>query len=204
MPLAAALPLYPLFALVAITLASTAMFVWNVHRAAYQRRRLELKRWLRNHRMSETDSPPDPLPRLLPAVTWTRLLADANRTLASGHDANGGYHLLILRTPSPFPPTGLRPAAPTGSSRLLDSTPLRPYPSLPGTERFTTCGTTLHAARALADSPLRGLLPPDLGLLLDGNHLLLDFSSRPFDPLEFSRLLPLADQLAQNLPASSA
>jgi len=47
---------------------------------------------------------------------------------------------------------------------------------------------------------LRSLLPPDVGLLLHGRHLVLDFSDRPFDAIEFGRMLALADQLAARLP----
>ena len=38
------------------------------------------------------------------------------------------------------------------------------------------------------------------GLLLHGQHLVLDFSSRPFDRLEFTRMIALAEQLLAHLP----
>lgn len=198
------MPHYPLLILILITLAGTAMLVWNVHRASHQRRWLELKQWLRNNHMSLVDTPPGPLTQLLPGVTWTRILADATRTLATGHTAAGNLHILLLRTNSTsnFPPTALRPTSDTTSHPLFTTPDLRAYPTLPGGERFTTYGTTLHAARTLANSQVRGLLPPDLAILLTGPHLVLDFSTRPFDPLEFSRLLPLVDQISQHLPVN--
>jgi hypothetical protein len=48
-----------------------------------------------------------------------------------------------------------------------------------------TFGQDPVAARRLAASSLRTLLPKDVGLLLSGKHLLLDFSTRPFDTIEF-------------------
>ena len=48
---------------------------------------------------------------------------------------------------------------------------------------------------------LRSLLPADVGLLLIGRQLLLDFSDRPFDSIEFGRMMSLTDQLVKHLPA---
>jgi len=67
-------------------------------------------------------------------------------------------------------------------------------------ERFTLYGEQATAARAVASSALRGLLPPDIGLVLLDHYLMLDFSARPFDPLELERLDDLAEQLTVNLP----
>jgi hypothetical protein len=47
----------------------------------------------------------------------------------------------------------------------------------------------------LAESPAQGLLPPDIGLLLIDRMLILDFSGRRFDPVEFDRMLVLAGQI---------
>ena len=46
------------------------------------------------------------------------------------------------------------------------------------------------------ESFARALLPHDVGLLLHGRFLVLDFSDRPFDTIEFNRMLALADQVA--------
>ena len=43
------------------------------------------------------------------------------------------------------------------------------------------------------------MVPPDVGVLVQGDVLVLDFSARPFDDLEFNRMSALADQLAQKL-----
>jgi hypothetical protein len=44
------------------------------------------------------------------------------------------------------------------------------------------------------------LLPADIGLLLVEQNLVLDFSSRPFDPLEMQRIDALAEQIVLHLP----
>ena len=72
-----------------------------------------------------------------------------------------------------------------------------------GTEWFVAYGTDSAAARVVTKSMLRSLLPPDIGLLLHGRHMVVDFSARPFDAIELSRVAALADQLATHLPASA-
>jgi hypothetical protein len=56
------------------------------------------------------------------------------------------------------------------------------------------------AARAAVASMLIALLPHDLGLILHGRRLILDFSTRPFDGIELSRIVALVEQLAAHLP----
>jgi len=70
-------------------------------------------------------------------------------------------------------------------------------------ERFVIFGTDSATARRLSASPIRALLPPDVGMLLHGSRLVLDFSNRPFDAVEFSRVIVLADQIANRLPVSA-
>jgi len=70
---------------------------------------------------------------------------------------------------------------------------------LGGTDRFVVYAVDSDAASQLPQSTIRSLLPSDLGLLLLRHVLILDFSSRPFDELEFSRLIPLAKQLAERI-----
>lgn len=111
------------------------------------------------------------------------------------------WNLLVRHMPWAWRPTGVRPA---GAQRsLLDLVSLSSFPSLGSTERFVVYGTDSAAARELSQSMARSLLPPDIGLLLYGSELVLDFSGRPFDPIEFNRMLALADQLAEKLPPPS-
>jgi hypothetical protein len=67
-------------------------------------------------------------------------------------------------------------------------------------ERFTLHGLDPRAARKLNESPVRGLLPVDLPLILLDEWLLLEFTDRPFDPIEFDRLIAIARQAATQLP----
>jgi hypothetical protein len=116
-----------------------------------------------------------------------------------GVDASAKWHILIRNIEAPWHVTGLRPT--NARSSLLDLFSLSSYPSLGAVERFMVYGVDSAAARALSDSMTRSLLPPDIGMLLHGNHLLLDFSQRPFDEVEFNRMLALAEQIVQKLPA---
>ena len=108
------------------------------------------------------------------------------------------WNLLVRRLPTSWHPSGLRPTGLRVSA--LDLFSLSSFPLLGTTERFMVFGTDSAAARALSESMTRSLLPPDVGLLLHGNALVLDFSDRPFDEIEFNRMLLLADQLAEKLP----
>jgi len=97
-------------------------------------------------------------------------------------------------------PTGLRPVITKAS--VLDLFSLSSFPGMGEVERFVIFGVDSAPARILSRSEARALLPPDVGLLLAGNHLVLDFSNRPFDPIELGRMAALAEQLVTRLPAS--
>ena len=108
------------------------------------------------------------------------------------------WNALVRQIEPQWRPTGLRPAHAAAS--LLDLFSLSSFPTLGATDRFVAYGTDSAAARAVSKSMLRSLLPADVGLLLHGRHLVLDFSTRPFDAIELSRMIALADQLAAHLP----
>ncbi|MEA2734569.1 MAG: hypothetical protein QOE14_1020, partial [Humisphaera sp.] len=108
------------------------------------------------------------------------------------------WHVLVRQLGSAWPATGLRPANQPAS--LLDQFSLSSYPRMGETDRFIVFGTDSAAARALSKSHARALLPPDVGLLLHGRHVVLDFSTRPFDGIELGRMVALAEQLVQHLP----
>jgi hypothetical protein len=108
------------------------------------------------------------------------------------------WHAIIMKLDGEWPPTGLRPAHAPAS--LLDFFSLSSFPLLGLGQRFVVFGTDSAAARRLSKSSARALLPPDVGLLLHGSLALLDFSSRPFDPIEFGRMLALANQVIAKLP----
>jgi hypothetical protein len=110
------------------------------------------------------------------------------------------WNVLVRQTAADWRPTGLRPA--NAMVSVLDLFSLGSFPTIGGTERFVAFGTDSAAARAVSKSMLRSLLPPDVGLLLHGRQMVVDFSSRHFDAIELSRILALSDQLAAHLPAS--
>jgi hypothetical protein len=136
-----------------------------------------------------------PIP--IPAVTQTP--TPAVPTIA-GAEQPVVWNVLVRQIGADWRPTGLRPVAATSS--VLDLFSLSSFPTM-GTERFIAYGTDSAAARAVTKSMLRSLLPPDIGLLLHGRHLVLDFSARPFDAIELSRVAALADQVAAHLPPAA-
>lgn len=85
---------------------------------------------------------------------------------------------------------------------MIDLFALTGYPRLGSIDRFVVFGTASEQAATLSESFSRALLPPDIGLLLHGPWLILDFSSRHFDVIEFNRMLALAEQIVVHLPAS--
>jgi hypothetical protein len=108
------------------------------------------------------------------------------------------WNILVRRLGATWHPTGLRPSS--ARSSILDLFSLSGFPLLGTTERFTVYGTDSIAARTLSGSMTRSLLPPDVGLLLRDEELVLDFSDRPFDQIELDRMLALANQVAEKLP----
>jgi hypothetical protein len=108
-------------------------------------------------------------------------------------------HILLQTIDDAWPPTGLRPAEHAIS--LLDALAPGGGGSIHGsTERFAAIGDDPVAQRKLTASSVRALLPADVGFLLIGNTMLLDFSARPFDPIELDRMLSVANQVAAHVP----
>jgi hypothetical protein len=161
----------------------------------------------RGFNLSRPESPaPEPFDRVAGARVITRLESPKTQALQL-HIAPGGgvestrWHVMVRQiSTSPWATTGLRPA--TAPASLLDQFSLSSYPRMGDTARFNVFGTDSQAARILSKSHVRALLPPDVGLLLHGQHLVLDFSSRPFDGIELGRMVALADQLVQHLPVA--
>ena len=65
-------------------------------------------------------------------------------------------------------------------------------------DSFSTAPTRERPRRCRAVGG--GLLPADVGLLLYGPRLVLDFSGRPFDTIEFERMIVVAKQIVDHLP----
>jgi hypothetical protein len=195
-----------LLSLVAVLLVSVLTFNWQVRRWTTNRAWRALLDWARERgwKLSNQDvEPPEPFDRL-PAARATTLLTGKS-TRAFQLETQGGsavqtprWHVLVRDLQTAWPPTGLRPSQAPAS--LLDLFSLSSFPRMGEVERFVVFGTESKAARILSKSPARALLPPDIGLLLSGGKLVLDFSTRPFDPIELGRMTALAEQLVTHLP----
>ena len=128
------------------------------------------------------------------------------RARGPGGAAERPWHLLIETTDAPAEPVGLRPTRePRESSDELPTAPsasaidwfgLPTFARLSAGRRFEVVGRDARAAAKLADGPARALLPADVGLLRLRDHLLLDFSARPFDPIELNRVLAVEAQVS--------
>ena len=201
-----------LITLVLLLAVSSITFWILVERATSRRHWVALSEWARQRgftfRRCEPDHPPAPLDALRGRPQVRMCLSDRQFTLAQLGPAEGSsdapprrtWNLLIRRLETTWPPTALRPVVAEERSSILDGFSLSSFPLLGGTDRFMVFGTDSSAARVLSQSMARSLLPPDVGLLLHGRELLLDFSTRPFDAIEFDRMLALAEQLAGKLP----
>ncbi len=108
------------------------------------------------------------------------------------------WNVLVRYLGATVPTVGLRPAHAPAS--LLDLIPARTFPGLVPPERFVVIGEERAMAEALATSSVRALLPADIGMVMFEDALLLDFSTRPYDAVEFSRLLAVVDQITPHLP----
>jgi hypothetical protein len=205
-----------------LLLAASSVTYWVlVERSTSRRQWTALDEWGRQHgfRFSKCDPrglppPIDALPEPRPRIRIC--LADRQTTFVQADWTSSGptglpdvnppsvRNLLVRRLPTTWPPTGLRPVSAASQQSILDAFSLSSFPLMGATERFVVFGTDSAAARLLSQSMMRSLLPPDIGLLLHGQELVLDFSPRPFDAIEFDRMLALADQLAQHLPAPNS
>ena len=212
-----------LLALVLVVAASSVTFWLLVRRATSHRQWVAFADWARERRFRlgrpGADAVPAPLNALRNTTPLVRLIlsrgpttlaqveaapppgaaAPATPAVGSMRPPRALWNVLIRELAAEWPPTALRPANATAS--VLDLFSLSSFPTLGSTERFIAYGTDSAAARVVSGSMLRSLLPADVGLLLHGRRLVLDFSDRPFDAIEFGRMLALADQLSTRLPA---
>lgn len=103
------------------------------------------------------------------------------------------WHALVRTVDQYSTPTALRPVG--ASASLADLMHLTLFPKLSGQTRFAVYGLRATDARELANSAARALLPRDIGLIRNADAVILDFTSRPFDPVEFSRVCAIAEQI---------
>jgi hypothetical protein len=177
-----------------------------VRRATSHRRWVALSDWARarkfRYRPIRDGEPPEPFSRMPGARPSVRLWLTSETVdllQAGAPSGDSTWHVLIRQVESNWPPTALRPTA--NDASMLDLFELASFPSMISSERFVIFGADPAAAKTLSGSSLPALLPPDVGLLLHGRHVVLDFSNRPFDAIEFDRMLVLANHLTAHLPA---
>lgn len=195
--------------------ASVAMFWLHVQRWTHNRLWVALRDWANGHgfrlHRARRAAVPVPLAGLtLPPPNALVALAGKNTVLLQMDTpaaiVQGGgagqlqrWNVVVRELDSAdWPATALRPAAHERS--LVDLFALASFPALLNSDRYTIHGVDSAAARAVAKSMLIALLPHDLGMILYGRRLIVDFSTRPFDGIELSRVLSLVDQLVTHLP----
>ncbi len=197
--------------LVAVLGTSSLMFWLHARRWTHNRLWVALGDWANRNRFRLRRATkaivPGPLggltlppPRALVALVGadTVILQLDTPASSDGTKPPQRWNVLLRRIGSDWPPTALRPAMHERS--LVDLFELASFPALLSSERYTIHGTDAPAARAVVGSMLMALLPHDLGLILHGRSLILDFSTRPFDGIELSRVVSLTDQLVAHLP----
>jgi hypothetical protein len=198
-----------LFTLVVVFCGSLAVFYVLVRRWTSHRFRYELELFGREHDFKlipiELAKLPPPLdgfkdvqPRWLMESKTTKLLQMHSTNVPVPADPNQiiepqRWNVLIRKIERSWQPTGLRPTH--HKSSLIDLFSLASFPALMSIERYTLYSNDSASARTLSKTSAANLLPGDIGLLLIGEYLLLDFSARPFDPIEFGRLIAMADQM---------
>jgi hypothetical protein len=203
-----------LMTLLVILGVSLATFFLLVRRWTTQRQWVTLAEWARQRGFrfgpTEISALPGALDKLRASNVQMRLhLCDTEQSVAAVQlqtdpQASGigaepvRWNVLVRRRPvRQSAPAGLRPA--NAAASLLDLFGLSQFPNLKLGHRFAVLATSSSAARALADSASRTLLPADIGLLVIDEWIVLDFSTRPFDPVELDRMLAVAQQLSQML-----
>jgi len=214
----AALNLFPagvpslsvLLTLFAVLGASVWVFATLVRRETRHRRLTALNYWARSRQMRLNTGSVElaPLkqfnPKVLSAITGESITlaqietADVGVTTASA--SRRQWNVVVRKLAGSWPTTALRPTAHNVS--LVDLFSLSSYPSLTSNARFIVFGVESQAAATLAESSARALLPADVAMILHEDHLILDFSSRHFDQIEFDRLMDLAKQLAGRLQSA--
>jgi hypothetical protein len=199
--------------LVAVFGASCLMFYLHVRRWTQNRLWVALGDWatrngLKLYRAAKaavpapldqvTTPPPQALVALARRGLWIVQMDTPAAVVKGGVGQPQRWNVLVREIEADWPTTALRPSAHERS--LVDLFGLASFPALLSSERFTVHGAESAAARAVVGSMLMALLPQDLGLVLHGRRLIVDFSTRPFDGIELSRIVALSDQLAAHLP----
>lgn len=191
--------------LVVCLIASLGMFVVLLRRWITFRFRYELEQWAGHHRFKIAENPSGeslPAPLNGPegnglSARWIFTSEDraiAQVILAPSAAEVRVYNICIAATAVKTPPVALKPAI--VPQTILDRFRLAPAAST-SSDRFQILGNDLSANLRISESIIAGIAPPDVAFLFTGGLMVIDFSSRPFDPIEFDRMLVLADQIGK-------
>ncbi len=111
----------------------------------------------------------------------------------SQHNTVRIWHVLVRDIDYYSTPIALRPV--NANASLVDLMNLQLFPKMSSEVRFAVYGIRATDAKELAAGPARALLPPDIGLIRNADQIILDFTSRPFDPVEFNRMISVVNQV---------
>jgi hypothetical protein len=192
-----------LLTLLLILIASGMVFHVLTKQWTTQRPTQALREWASAHRFKLHEPPialPPSLhglqpldPKIQNLLTRGPLMLIRVTTAATPASPRPTWNLIIRETPQAQTPAGLRPA--TAVHSFLDLFALTSFPSMLPPERFVVFAAESKDARRLAASPVRGLLPADIGFLIHGPFVTIDFSTRPFDEIEFERMMTIMEQI---------
>lgn len=204
---------WPIFFELLLILISSSFVLWVlIHRSTTVKKWVELNQWAHPRWMKvrgpaaatlpgvlQRITTPAPVPLL--SISGAKITAVQIRTAPLPGSADlqpPRWNVMLRQIEGYWPATGLRPRGDRAS--LLDLIPMSSFPALAPPERFVVHGIETAWARRLAKSSIMALLPKDLGFLLLGDQLLLDFTARPFDTIELPRLMSVVEQLLTHLP----
>jgi hypothetical protein len=105
------------------------------------------------------------------------------------------WNLLVRWGQTNWKPAGLRPSH--FRRCVVDFFSLSSFSTSGG--RFTLFAADSDARREFPESIAQAILPHDVGMLVYESALVLDFSVRPFDDLEFNRMIAVAAELQLKL-----
>lgn len=206
----------PSFTVLLVLILLLAVSVWVyaqlTHLWTKRRPLAALQEWARANRFrvckpTQVDLPPV-LGQMGQEVRIGRVLKGPATTIAQVETSDGRWHVMVRELPGAgvaeavapaWAPTGLRPA--DRCVPWMEAMTRRSFPTLLPPERFVVVGTERAPAEALAASSVKALLPPDVAMIVTGHSVILEFPPRPFDGVEFSRLLTVMQQVVEALPS---
>ena len=190
--------------------ASVWVFAQLVGRQTRHRRRVSLLQWARGRKMRVIDPSSVVAGETVPALVGldAKIVSliggngiaiaqvqtnDSKSASPSASAGRSNWNLLQTALPSEWTACALRPGSVARS--FVDLFGLSSFPSLAPDRRFMVFGGESRPAARMIASGIISRLPPDIGLILLGRHLILDFSTRPFDEVEFSRMMEVAGEI---------